>query len=373
MCSPLASRLPPCLLVLVVFVIANGKYRVAAQDLPTLSVSTNNAIPVASEPASSTDSAEQDPTSVQLPALTTQADQSSETTDLANVPNLDQNSNLPTLTGLPTLPGGFDYPAPSVPPTAKAPYMQHSSLPDGFIFIAVGATLGFVALVIIAWRGLVAWSINRSVRRSASQGYNAVGESSYDKSDKHSSGFYNFPAPLGSTMSLDRLSASNRPGTSGIKAPHENSNLFFSPTAGAGMHAPGNRSSGYLPSGYYSSSTASIGGGAGTTTVGAAAGAAAGDRGSKLRPHSWMHTQTRPSDIHGGSASPPDSPDGGARPSTAGFSSRESRSSLNLSATTGNRTPSTYLDDLVSNAPPLAPQGRPSGRRRRSSQAGGRH
>jgi hypothetical protein len=217
--------------------------------------------------------------------------------------------------------------------------MQHSNLPEGTVFIAVGAALGFLALVIIAWRGLVAWSINRSVRRSATKGYSAVGDSSYDnKGDKRKSGLYSSAAPIGSTMSLEKLV---RTGTAGSKGPRD-SNLFFSPTAGAGMHSPGNRNSGYLPSGYYAATTAAPGGGTGMTTLGEP-----GDRGSKLRPHSGIYAATRHVD-----PSPPDSPD--VRPSTAGLSTRDSRSSLNLSTTTGNRAPSTYLDDLMS-VPPVPP------------------
>jgi hypothetical protein len=44
--------------------------------------------------------------------------------------------------------------------------------------------------------------------------------------------------------------------------------------------------------------------------------------------------------------SPPDSPDG--RPSTGGASIGDSRSSLQVGPT-GDRTPSTYLDELMSN------------------------
>lgn len=69
------------------------------------------------------------------------------------------NSNLPTL------PGGFSYPAPTVPPTADAPFMQSSRLPENFVFIVVGAFLGFVALLIIAWRLVSKWSINRSFKK----------------------------------------------------------------------------------------------------------------------------------------------------------------------------------------------------------------
>lgn len=232
--------------------------------------------------------------------------------------------------------------------------MQRSELPEGTVFIAVGAALGFFALVIIAWRGLVAWSINRSVRRSATKGYSAVGDISYDKSDRRKSGLYSSTAPAGSSISLEKLVIGNRTGTAGSKPVPENSNLFFSPTLGAGMQSPGNRNSGYLPSGYYASSTASPGGGTGMTTIGGP-----GDRGSRLRPHSGVYSSPRHLD-----PSPPESPD--VRPSTAGLSTRDSRSSLNLSTTTGNRAPSTYLDDLMS-VPPIPQHANHTGRPQRES------
>lgn len=370
---------PSALYLLATFTII-GVSRVAAQGLPTLSVSTDNAIPTASGPATDSgssaaptqsasasasdrqsDTSSRDTASNTLPTITSFTGSSVQTT--GTPPSLSTTADvpgLPKLTDLPTLSGGYDYPAPSVPPTSKAPYMQHSNLPEGTVFIAVGAALGFFALVIIAWRGLVAWSVNRSVRRSATKGYSAVGDSSYDKSDRRKSGLYSSVAPVGSSMSLEKLVSSNRTGTSGSNAPRENSNLFFSPTAGAGMHTPGNRNSGYLPSGYYASTTASPGGGAGMTTLGGP-----GDRGSKLRPHSGVYASPRHLD-----PSPPDSPD--VRPSTAGLSPRDSRSSLNLSTTTANRAPSTYLDHLM-NAPPIPQHANVSGRPKRESLGRGQY
>jgi hypothetical protein len=372
--SQVPRRMSPSALLLLASFATIGISRVAAQGLPTLTVSTDNAIPTASGPSSDTGSsasptksqsnsasqsqsgsATQDTGTNTLPQITSFTGSSVETT--GTPPSLSSSTDsfsLPKLTDLPTLTGGYNYPAPSVPPTSKAPYMQHSKLPEGTVFIGVGAALGFFALVIIAWRGLVAWSINRSVRRSATKGYSAVGDSSYDKKDRRKSGLYSNVAPVGSTMSLEKLVANNRTGTAGSKAPSTNSNLFFSPTAGAGMHTAGNRNSGYLPSGYYASSTAAPGGGAGTTTVGGP-----GDRNSKPRPHSGVYASTRALD-----PSPPESPD--IRPSTAGVSTRDSRSSLNLSTTTNNRAPSTYLDDLMS-APPLPQHADVSGRPKRES------
>ena len=376
----------PSALFLLVALTAVSRSRVDAQDLPTLTGSTNNAIPTASGPitdsgssaeptqtdsespsetasdtpsdtpsASESDSASEDTASITVPDLTSFTGSSVPTT--VTPPSLSTTDNepgLPRLTDLPTLSGAFSYPPPSVPPTSKAPYMQHSTLPEGTVFIAVGAALGLVALVIIAWRGLVAWSINRSVRRSATKGYSAVADSSYDRRDKKKSALYSTAAPMGSTMSLEKLVSSSRTGTAGSKGPRESTSLFFSPTAGAGMHTPSNRNSGYLPSGYYTSSTAAPGGGASTTTIGGP-----GDRGSKLRPQSGVHSSPRYPD-----PSPPGSPD--VRPSTAGLSAGDSRSSLNLTINTANRAPSTYLDDLMS-TPPVPQHANVSGRRKRGS------
>ena len=76
------------------------------------------------------------------------------------------NSALPTISGV------FSYPPPSVPPTANAPYMQESRLPENFVFIVVGACLGFIVLVIFAWRLLSSWSMNRNSKRFAATGVN---------------------------------------------------------------------------------------------------------------------------------------------------------------------------------------------------------
>jgi hypothetical protein len=74
---------------------------------------------------------------------------------------------MPTNSALPTLPGGYNYPPPTVPPKADAPYLATSKLPENFVFIVVGAALGFVLVLIIGWRILMSWSINRNFRRDA--------------------------------------------------------------------------------------------------------------------------------------------------------------------------------------------------------------
>lgn len=70
----------------------------------------------------------------------------------------------------PTLAGAFSYPPPSVPPTANAAYQQSSGLPENFVFIVVGAALGFIVLVIFVWRLMSSWAMNRNSKKFASSG-----------------------------------------------------------------------------------------------------------------------------------------------------------------------------------------------------------
>jgi hypothetical protein len=141
---------------------------------------------------------------------------------------------------------------------------------------------------------------------------------------------------MGSSMSLEKLGTGSRHGTSNSRSQTPDASLFFSPTAGAGTHTyNSNRASTYLPSGYYNAGTVVPGGGTGMTTIGGG-----GDRGSKSRRQSGPLMTARAID-----PSPPESPD--TRPSTGGASIGDSRSTVNL-VPTSDRTPSTYLDDLMS-------------------------
>lgn len=220
--------------------------------------------------------------------------------------------------------------------------MQKSQLPEGTVFIIVGAVLGFLGMAVLVWRGLVAWSLHRSVKRAAlGSHYN---DSMMKMQPPQSAG-------MGSTLSLDRLSAPagklSRPrhsrhgsggggGSHGVSNPNaaKNSSLFFSPTAGAGAHhtshsvSSNHRGSAYLPAGYYASPSAatpaqgnkhaSIGGGG---LAPASSGNAA--RLSSLNPNhpsnrGYTQTQSNNSDYN---HSPPDSPGSMAntmRPSTGG-------------------------------------------------------
>ena len=229
----------------------------------------------------------------QLPDLTSSGAASTNDGGLTNAPKL----------------AGDDYPAPTVPPTADAPYMHRSNYPEGTVFICVGAALGFIALLILAWRGLVAWSIHRSVKRAANMQAAKYSTTTSDysgmserKSGRKGSGYgykragSQAPPPAfynhghGSTLSIDQLNghtlgvvggtAGSGGGKSGARTPASaRGSLFFSPTAGAGnglnnapstttastapAHNPSSaRASAYLPAGYYASGTS-----AGTTNA----------------------------------------------------------------------------------------------------------
>ena len=159
---------------------------------------------------------------------------------LTGAPSL--TSGLPGLTDLPTLSGFYSYPAPTVPPTQNAPYMQRNNLPENFVFIIVGAVIAFVALVIIAWRVLTSWSINR--RFGTYTGTAAGGKASY--------------TPLSDFKSKPRAPSTHDMKDLGHLPKNFSSvpSLFFSPTAEVARHStrpPSNRepSHGHLPAGHY--------------------------------------------------------------------------------------------------------------------------
>ncbi|TVY83232.1 hypothetical protein LSUE1_G001191 [Lachnellula suecica] len=242
------------------------------------------------------------------------------------------------LSGLPKLSGAYTIVAASVPPTANAPYMQQSSLPEGTVFIVVGAILGFMAMSVLLWRGLVAWSLHRSVKRAAL---------SQNMSDTKAL-FRAPPAPFykysdrDSTISLSGLGAKGgkkggRP-TTATGAPSGGS-LFFSPTAGAaagGLNSAGNRASSYLPAGYYAAGAAQAGNAQSHVSLGQGHGNAISL--SNLGPQSAGYSRARSM-----GPSPPDSPS-----LTASRGPMASNSTLNLTQGYGGeqRAPSAYLEDL---------------------------
>lgn len=142
-----------------------------------------------------------------------------------------------TNSALPTLPGGYNYPPPTVPPKAGAPYLENSNLPENFVFIVVGAALGFVALLIIGWRILMHWSINRSFKRDANKA--TGGNASYS------------PLP---DLKKNPAAQSSHDMADLSKLPRSFSSvpsLFFSPTAEVARHAQRPPSSQHLPAGHY--------------------------------------------------------------------------------------------------------------------------
>jgi hypothetical protein len=242
------------------------------------------------------------------------------------------------LTDLPTIPG-YGIPTIGVPFTGNAPFMDKSTLPEGTVFICVGAILGVMGAAVLVWRGLVAWSLHRSVKRA-----NRKILASDGKLTKNGFGAISM-AP--SNMSLDHLPtaqkrAQARASTITSASAARKSSLFFSPTAGAGhpsmlspYNSAPNRSSSYLPAGYY-------------TAPGAAAPGSAHIGSGTSRAQYGRYSQFQPS--------PPGSP--ALPPSRGGASSvylQPSMSSLNLhlpgNQQPGGRAPSANMDELFGNDP----------------------
>lgn len=264
-----------------------------------------------------------------------------ETASISSVPSITGASSaaatgVPKMTGLPTLSGVFKIIPASVPPSANAPYMQMSTLPEGTVFIAVGAILGFFAIGVLLWRGLVAWSLHQSVKRANENQVMSDTKALFGQA----------PAPLykysdrDSTISLSGLGGkgnrkSMRPPTAPGAA--SASSLFFSPTAGAAMQNPGNRGSNYLPAGYYAAGASAPGNAQSHITVGQGHGPSISL--SNLGPQVQGYSRARSM-----GTSPPGSP------AYSGDHTRgmQSSSTLNLNRGYGGeeRAPSAYLEDL---------------------------
>jgi len=250
--------------------------------------------------------------------------------------------------GLPTLSGAFRVVPASVPPIAGAPYMQQSSLPEGTVFIAVGAILGFFAMSVLLWRGLVAWSLHRSVKR-ASQHQN-MSDTKALFGQKNAPVYSNYK-DRDSTIDLSLAGGkggkkTNRPSTApGAEAA---ASLFFSPTAGA-VHNAGNRGSNYLPAGYYAAGASAPGNNQSHVTV--------GGQGPSISLSNLAHQSQGYSRARSMAPSPPESPAVSGEPGYA----MQSSSTLNLNRGYGGeeRAPSAYLDDMFEStdgAPLHAPQ-----------------
>ncbi|KAF3062544.1 hypothetical protein CFAM422_010782 [Trichoderma lentiforme] len=242
-------------------------------------------------------------------------------------------------TGLPTLtkPNGNvpTYPPPTVPPTKNAPFMQHSSAPDGTVFIAVGAILGAFLIGVLLWRIIVSFLLHRSVRRAALAQHEANNKTGFPAPPapfyKYSDHASPAPPPAGSGRGVRRT---NRNTMTPSAAPSQ-SNLFFSPTA-AGSNVPGGRGSTFLPSGFYAAGNSSPGGQQGPSISL-----------TNLRPDSMSHPNGSRNSLMG--PSPPDSPH---------FTPRRDMSSSSVNLNTrqpGQRAPSAYLEDLLADEPGSLP------------------
>ncbi|ROW01971.1 hypothetical protein VMCG_05660 [Cytospora schulzeri] len=265
--------------------------------------------------------------------------------DMPSISSSDSaNSDMPTLsttsaadTAIPT------YPAPTVPPTDNAPYMKTSNVPQGTVFICVGAILGAFALALLLWRAIIACLLHRSVERAAMAQHLANDKAPFSAP---TAPFYKY-SDQDSTQNI----ASGRGVRRTTRGPipsstPSQSNLFFSPTAGATnrdsvyrdepTRNSTYRDSRFLPAGFYAAQGASP---QHTDAQGQSISM------TNLRPDSRGHALS--------SHSPSDSPALGPQRTRNNLST----SSINLNATTG-RAPSAFLDDLLDDHPEMFP---PSG------------
>ena len=230
----------------------------------------------------------------------------------------------------------------------------------------------------LAWRGLVAWSINKSVKKAAlasimASDTKSAGGWMSNPLGKSSRGVYSH-APDGSSLSLEPLTAAGA--RASRIAPSNGSGLFFSPTAStapgsapmAGL--PGNRSSSYLPAGYYASPSAQTAGGAASTTLGSSL----NPKGRRSRsidpsppgspgPHNrrsnrYSHNPPSSSGLQlpgsRDNSRGPSRPTSTLLPPSAGLHAQASSSSLGVNtghgdSLPGSRAPSAYLEDLFEN------------------------
>jgi hypothetical protein len=347
---------------------------VIAQDsnLPDLDGSTSE------EPTSTTASSTKESTSSSSGSSATSTDasttDSSSATSAASTTSTGSSSSGASSTvnagptDLPTI-AGAGIPTMVVPYTANAPFMQHSTLPQGTVFIVVGAVLAFLGACVLFWRALVAWSINRSVKQAA-----IASVSGNDKATKtwggSSAGYNpvkgNLYKDAGSNMSLEALNAAGKPlktDTSRKQPPPDG--LFFSPTAhnrmsDAGLgtrpvsQLMGNRSSTYLPAGYYANTSVQPGGGAGSTTIGGNLAPYARNSVYENSPpttpghtgnsrNSYLRASSR--DGLGGSRNSYLDPSPRAGHSSASYNTQPQ----NNDGLPGSRAPSAYLEDLFDN------------------------
>ncbi|ODM17188.1 hypothetical protein SI65_07587 [Aspergillus cristatus] len=292
---------------------------------------------------------------------------SAETTDTGTSTtdsSISSSTDSSTTSSSSTSSSSSSYPIVTVPPTAGAPYMQTSSTPEGAVFIAVGAVLGFLGLAVLAWRGLVAWSVNRSVRQQAAamqssekRGLLRSRRRSARSKSRSRSRSRSMPrgqfgpmgnmdnAPTGNAFGggYDRHHHRRRSGSGSRgpprmrEVPGSSNPLFFSPTAGASMHSGKRLSQHHSGYGYnYGHSTASTSTPrASTGPIPKSASVSASER--YQPPYKGKHAYPPPPRARNiPIVSPPVSPN--LRPMGAGVP--------NQASPPQGRAPSEYLEDL---------------------------
>ncbi|KAF7593370.1 hypothetical protein BBP40_011559 [Aspergillus hancockii] len=340
--GPRKARRQPALtwLFLLVIVLIMAQISIA-QDTTDKDAATTTDATTTTQPTTTATTKDETTTTEKTTEKSTSGKSTTSTTSSKSSTSTTESTTTTDPSSTSTSTDTNDYPVVTVPPLAGAPYMQTSDTPEGTVFIAVGAVLGFLGMAVLAWRGMVAWSVNRSVRKAAiMQSSEAKGllRSKRKRSAHRSHG----PAP---SVSLEKMGPGHRASYANhhrsSKAPRSSSGLFFSPTAG--MHSAGNRGSSYLPAGYYAAGSAAAGSGSHQSMQFSASDLPG------LGPQAQGYTRTR------SGPSPPGTPTHGVYESqynTSRHSHLASNSSVNISSPPQGRTPSAYLEDLFENHPP---------------------
>ncbi|KAL7625448.1 hypothetical protein AAE478_004668 [Parahypoxylon ruwenzoriense] len=344
-------RPQPILFALVALFATNviAQDRTTADDsdvtTPTRATDSNTDTPTTDSPtdepttdATTTDATTTEETTTEettTEETTTEETTTEETSQATSTTNNPSTTNTPprvTTTAasdgepLPTLPGQYSYPAPTVPPTNNAPFMQPSSVPEGTVFIAVGAILGAFGAAVLIWRAVVACLLHRSVKKAAMAQHVANDKATYMPP---SAPFYKY-TDQASSASLGNGAAGRgtRRTTRGPipSSTPSQSNLFFSPTAPTASSGGGNRESRFLPSGFYAAGASSPQGHGHSISL------------TNLRPESRGHGRPL-------GHTPPESPSL-APPMDVGRGNM-SASSLNLNRPPSGRAPSAFLEDLL--------------------------
>ncbi|KAJ6184316.1 hypothetical protein N7519_005617 [Penicillium mononematosum] len=311
------------------------------QSTSSVSETTTSSTTSKSTSSSTTSTSSSSSTTTTMDTTTTSSSSSSTTSDssttTSSVSTTTTSSTSSSSSSTTTTTGGAIV---TIPPTANAPYMQESNAPEGTVFIAVGAALGLIGLTLLAWRAMVAWSVNRSVRRAAVIHASESKRLLRGSRKKRSTPYSAAPAV---DVSLDKLGAATRASYKPNRVPSASSGLFFSPTAGGptGSHASlnatgstGNRGSTYLPAGYYAAAGSSNPAASGELPYSPTAGLSS----PSLPPSGVYHDSHNQRHSHVGA----------------------STSSLNLNQAPQGRAPSAYLEDLFESHAPHSPD---SGRR----------